>query len=106
MDVDGSLESRKDLRDIEIVSETDLQGSRLLRDLHILVCLFLLKIQKTRMCFRGRVLNTLTMEDLLSSSESPRKAGLLETLPVKMQAPIFCQFLLIGIVLISSQSSV
>ena len=89
MDVDGSLESRKDLRDIEIVCETDLQGSRLLRDLHILVRLFLLKIQMTLMCFRGRVLNTLTMEDLLSSSESPRKTGLLETLPVKMPAPIF-----------------
>ena len=41
MDVDCSLESRKDLRDIEIVCETDLHGSKLLRDLHILVCISL-----------------------------------------------------------------
>ena len=37
MDVDKSVESRKNLRDIETVCETELQGSTLLRDLHILV---------------------------------------------------------------------
>jgi hypothetical protein len=65
-----------------------------------------LRDKNTTLCFRGRVLNTLTKEEVLSSSGSLLKTGLLETLPVKMQAPIFWQFLLIGIVLISSQSSV
>ena len=37
MDVDNSVETRKDLRDIELVCEVDMLGSKTLRDLHILV---------------------------------------------------------------------
>ena len=37
MDVDSSVEMRTNLRNIELVCEADLEGSTLLRDLHILV---------------------------------------------------------------------
>ena len=38
MDVHMSIESKKDLQNIELVCQTELQGSTTLRDLHILVC--------------------------------------------------------------------
>ena len=41
MDADSSSESRKNLRDIELVCEGELNGSSTLRDLHILVRIFL-----------------------------------------------------------------
>ena len=40
MDVDPSDETRTKLRNIELVCDTDLEGSTLLRDLHILVVRF------------------------------------------------------------------
>ena len=36
-DVDKSVDARRELREIELVCEMDMNGSRTLRDLHLLV---------------------------------------------------------------------
>ena len=37
MDADRSIETKKNLQDIELICQVELQGSTILRDIHILV---------------------------------------------------------------------
>ena len=37
LDADSSMETRKALRDMELVCEVDMQGSQTLKDLHLIV---------------------------------------------------------------------
>ena len=85
-DVDRSVEAKKKLREIELVCETDLQGATTLRDLHILVCLPGMALSSNYEYFRGGVVSTLTREEVLSSSGSPRQAGLSQTPLVRTPA--------------------
>ena len=68
-DVDNSVETRQDLRDIELVCETEMQGNTLLRDLHILVHIKVYISNPAPLLFRNWPLNILIMVLVLRCSE-------------------------------------
>ena len=40
MDADSSVDTRKGIRDMQMVCVTEMQGSSTLKDLHLLVCIY------------------------------------------------------------------
>ena len=68
-DVDNSVETRKDLRDIELVCKTEMQGNTLLRDLHILVHLQVFISTPATSLFRNWPLSILTGVPVLRCSD-------------------------------------
>ena len=84
MDVDKSVEAKKNLRDIELVCETEMQGSTTLRDLHILV-----SNASIIFIFNGPPNSREVSLNILTKERSASSSGCLQTPLVTTPAPTY-----------------